>query len=89
MSFHNLDGQSLSSSGITAKEDDWKVYGINFGMNSSENLNIDFDIMYSNIDVTVSGMGVTGTGSQDTYIFLANLKIVERQKEAGFLTGFV
>lgn len=72
-SYHGLGGATITSRGVTAKEDDWSMYGVNFGTNPNEHLNLNFDIMYGNIGVTASGSGVTGTGEQNTIIYLLNL----------------
>jgi opacity protein-like surface antigen len=81
-----LGGESLSAGGFTAKEDDFTLYGVQLGQNVSENLNLNLEAIYGSIDVKGSGMGITATGEQDTFIFLVN---AEYNILTGPLTPFV
>jgi len=73
VSFTNLGGITETSGGVTVKEEDWTMYGLNFGMNVNENLNVNFDLQYGNVEATGTGFGATAVADQDMVILMLNV----------------
>ena len=86
LSYHRLGGDTYTLGKVTIAEDDWSLYGINYGYNLNDYLNLNLELLYGNVAATVSGSGITGSSDQDTVIALANFDF---NLVSGPLTPFI
>jgi len=75
-SFLFLGGASADVGDVSISEEDWTVYGLAYGINTSENLNVNIELLYTSIDLKASGLdeGESLSGSQQTFITLLNVE---------------